>query len=556
MGNCLGSNSFCNRNQTRNRSRTQDVGVCVSSSTVMNQQQAQTAITTSSPTQQVTSTAHDQTNNTVINQISSNNSDTSTNNNSSNAWPANTSNNNNVNSVISNHISSYNLYPYYVPPATGKNKRLKKDFYKYFKFDKKITEKQLQAKRDEFWDTAPAFDGKTEIWQALKAAVDACEIRNYQLAQAIIDSANIILPNGLLNDCYDELGNRYEIPIYVLAKPSNLVKSNSTSSKRFSENEISIDDDDSSNANNKRKNNTDCDDYEDDDDDDNNDSNSDLEDDYDDNSNSDEEDGEDEILSQPKDSDEMGDSGGNKKNSKKKIQNHDLDKKNEKSNKTKTLFSSSKSKLNHIKIKLNENGKKDGDSKKLKNTSNKLNMSTTTSKEEINNELSINQYTNPKSSNKKKPTAAKSIPLKLRVSALHNEHEDIKLQVNLNQSVLSLKQALHEYIGVETSKQRMYFGGKQLKDRERLKVHKLRKNVVIQVITKNTDDSLVQLHLQNYLKQKESLESNQLVEKVNRNDEEINANNNNNNNIINSDCLPVIESDNKVNEQIVITQSS
>ena len=36
-----------------------------------------------------------------------------------------------------------------------------------------LTEAQLRSKREEFWDTAPAFEGKTEIWAALKAAVDA-----------------------------------------------------------------------------------------------------------------------------------------------------------------------------------------------------------------------------------------------------------------------------------------------------------------------------------------------------------------------------------------------
>lgn len=112
----------------------------------------------------------------------------------------------------------------FVPP-TGKNRRLKKDFIKNFKFDKKITEAQLNSKREEFWDTAPAFEGKIEIWTALKAAVEAYEQKNYQLAQAIIDSASIILPKGFLNDCYDELGNRYQIPIYVLAKPTNMRRS-------------------------------------------------------------------------------------------------------------------------------------------------------------------------------------------------------------------------------------------------------------------------------------------------------------------------------------------
>jgi hypothetical protein len=131
-------------------------------------------------------------------------------------------NNNNNNNYLLSHINNYSTYGYYVPP-TGKNKRLKKDSYKYFKCDKKISEAQLQAKRDEFWHTAPHFDGKGEIWAALKAAVDACETKQFTLAQAIIDSANIILPNGLLSDCYDELGNRYQLPIYVLAKPANLV---------------------------------------------------------------------------------------------------------------------------------------------------------------------------------------------------------------------------------------------------------------------------------------------------------------------------------------------
>jgi hypothetical protein len=107
---------------------------------------------------------------------------------------------------------------------TGKNRKLKKDILKYYKFDRTITEKQLVAKREEFWDTAPAFEGKIEIWSALKAAVEAYEQKNYQLAQAIIDSANIIVPKGFLNDCYDELGNRYQIPIYVLARPVNMRK--------------------------------------------------------------------------------------------------------------------------------------------------------------------------------------------------------------------------------------------------------------------------------------------------------------------------------------------
>lgn len=59
-----------------------------------------------------------------------------------------------------------------------------------------MTEGQLRSKRDEFWDTAPAFEGRKEIWDALKAAAVALECNDPELAQAIVDGANITLPHG------------------------------------------------------------------------------------------------------------------------------------------------------------------------------------------------------------------------------------------------------------------------------------------------------------------------------------------------------------------------
>jgi hypothetical protein len=86
-----------------------------------------------------------------------------------------------------------------------------------------LTEAQLRSKREEFWDTAPAFEGKTEIWAALKAAVDAATKEDQALAQAILDGAGISLPGGSLVECYDELGTRYSIPVYCLSLPVNLL---------------------------------------------------------------------------------------------------------------------------------------------------------------------------------------------------------------------------------------------------------------------------------------------------------------------------------------------
>lgn len=59
-----------------------------------------------------------------------------------------------------------------------------------------MTEGQLRSKRDEFWDTAPAFEGRKEIWDALKAATVALECNDHELAQAIVDGASITLPHG------------------------------------------------------------------------------------------------------------------------------------------------------------------------------------------------------------------------------------------------------------------------------------------------------------------------------------------------------------------------
>ncbi|XP_051925261.1 ubiquitin domain-containing protein 1 [Hippocampus zosterae] len=108
----------------------------------------------------------------------------------------------------------------------ARNEPLKKDRPKW-KSDYPMTEGQLRSKRDEFWDTAPAFDGRKEIWDALKAAAVALECNDHELAQAIVDGASITLPHGTLTECYDELGNRYQLPVYCLAPPVNLISERS-----------------------------------------------------------------------------------------------------------------------------------------------------------------------------------------------------------------------------------------------------------------------------------------------------------------------------------------
>ncbi|KAJ1740548.1 hypothetical protein LPJ79_003944 [Coemansia sp. RSA 1821] len=88
-----------------------------------------------------------------------------------------------------------------------------------------MTAAMLQRKRTEFWETAPAFEGRTEIWLGLRMA---CESDDMQLAQAIIESLNVVVPNGRIADgVYDERGACYEIPQYCLSSPTNLMPDSS-----------------------------------------------------------------------------------------------------------------------------------------------------------------------------------------------------------------------------------------------------------------------------------------------------------------------------------------
>uniref|UniRef100_A0A8C5FPX5 DC-UbP/UBTD2 N-terminal domain-containing protein n=1 Tax=Gadus morhua TaxID=8049 RepID=A0A8C5FPX5_GADMO len=117
---------------------------------------------------------------------------------------------------------SHDLLDLSDPLPSGRNEPLRREGPPW-KSEVPMTEGQLRGKRDEFWDTAPAFDGRKEIWDALRAAALAVEVNDLGLAQAIVDGACITLPHGSLTESYDELGNRYQLPAYTLALPVNLL---------------------------------------------------------------------------------------------------------------------------------------------------------------------------------------------------------------------------------------------------------------------------------------------------------------------------------------------
>ncbi|CAI9784268.1 unnamed protein product [Fraxinus pennsylvanica] len=100
----------------------------------------------------------------------------------------------------------------------GNVKKIRKP--KPWKHPQPITKSQLIQLREEFWDTAPHYGGRIEIWDALRAAAEA----DPTLAQTIVNDARITVQNADLTVCYDERGARYELPKYVLSEPKNLIQ--------------------------------------------------------------------------------------------------------------------------------------------------------------------------------------------------------------------------------------------------------------------------------------------------------------------------------------------
>ena len=88
-----------------------------------------------------------------------------------------------------------------------------------------ITRGALNSKRDEFWETAPKYEGKKvifdqkpffnlfyqEVWDALKAATAAMESGDFEMATAIIETAGIKVTNGSLSETFDEFGHKYQV---------------------------------------------------------------------------------------------------------------------------------------------------------------------------------------------------------------------------------------------------------------------------------------------------------------------------------------------------------
>ena len=87
---------------------------------------------------------------------------------------------------------------------------------------KQWTRLQLDRERREFFETR--VTGHAEIWATLKVVVGLLADGDITTSQSILDAAAITVPTGdLKNGAYDEAGNLYQMPEYVISDPQNLV---------------------------------------------------------------------------------------------------------------------------------------------------------------------------------------------------------------------------------------------------------------------------------------------------------------------------------------------
>jgi len=106
----------------------------------------------------------------------------------------------------------------------SKTKTRKDTGYKspQWKAEAPLDAQELKRKREEFWETQPAYGGAQEIWDTLRAVTSDLDNPSNPL---ILESAGIIVHGNDLRTSYDERGFKYDLPNFILSEPSNLVKS-------------------------------------------------------------------------------------------------------------------------------------------------------------------------------------------------------------------------------------------------------------------------------------------------------------------------------------------
>lgn len=75
---------------------------------------------------------------------------------------------------------------------------------------------KVQAQRQEFWDTQPAYGGSQEIWSVLKAM---CEAPDIETGKVFLEAAEVTIAKPDMTAFYDSRGFLYELPNYIVSDP-------------------------------------------------------------------------------------------------------------------------------------------------------------------------------------------------------------------------------------------------------------------------------------------------------------------------------------------------
>ena len=66
--------------------------------------------------------------------------------------------------------------------------------------------------------------GHRDVWETLKVVVELLADGDVQLAQSVVDAAEIVVPTGdLKNGAYDNRGNLYQMPEHIICDPVNVI---------------------------------------------------------------------------------------------------------------------------------------------------------------------------------------------------------------------------------------------------------------------------------------------------------------------------------------------
>jgi Ubiquitin-binding domain/Ubiquitin family len=85
-----------------------------------------------------------------------------------------------------------------------------------------ISDTELTLKRQSFWDSQTT--GRSIVWQNIKIVAEAMLNNDFDLANTILEAADIRVPYYDLSVCYDSFGQMYQVPKYAYSTPFGVLK--------------------------------------------------------------------------------------------------------------------------------------------------------------------------------------------------------------------------------------------------------------------------------------------------------------------------------------------